>query len=271
MNKDTYLCFIDFSKAFDSVDHTMLFHKLLSIGIRGNMYRAIKATYSKLQAAVRLNDQLTDWFAVEAGVRQGDNLAPTLFTLFIDDLVPEINSLGLGIDIGNECLSCLLYADDIVLLSDSCEGLQTQINRLSEWSKTWNLKVNTDKTKVMHVRKASKAESEFRFYFNDMVLEIVPKYRYLGLVITNHLDFKESVDELVSAGSRSLGSLTSKYYEMDGMDYATYTKVFCSTVSTIIEYASGVWGCKRYDSLERLQYRAIRTFLGVGMAILYRL
>lgn len=177
-----------------------------------------------MQAAVRLNDQLTDWFAVEAGVRQGDNLAPTLFTLFIDDLVPEINSLGLGIDIGNECLSYLLYADDIVLLSDSCEGLQTQINRLSEWSKTWNLKVNTDKTKVMHVRKASKAESEFRFYFNDMVLEIVPKYRYLGLVITNHLDFKESVDEMVSAGSRSLGSLTSKYYEMDGMDYATYTK-----------------------------------------------
>ncbi|VDI29772.1 Hypothetical predicted protein [Mytilus galloprovincialis] len=76
------------------------------------MYKAIKATYSKLQAAVRLNDQLTDWFAVEAGVRQGDNLAPTLFTLFIDDLVPEINSLGLEIDIGNECLSSLLCADD---------------------------------------------------------------------------------------------------------------------------------------------------------------
>ena len=52
---------------------------------------------------------------------------------------------------------------------------------------------------------------------------------------------------------------------MDGMDFDTYTKIFESTVIPILEYGSGVWGIKRYDSLERLQYRAVRTFLGVSL------
>ena len=80
------------------------------------MYKAIKSTYEKLQAAVRLNGSLTDWFSVEAGVRQGDNLAPTLFAVFVDDLVTEINRIGKGINIGTDSFSCLLYADDIVLI-----------------------------------------------------------------------------------------------------------------------------------------------------------
>ncbi|CAG2240243.1 unnamed protein product [Mytilus edulis] len=264
-NKDTFLCFIDFQKAFDSVDHNLLFHKLLSIGIHGNMYKAIKSTYEKLQAAVRLNGSLTDWFSVEAGVRQGDNLAPTLFAVFVDDLVTEINRIGKGINIGTDSLSCLLYADDIVLISDTVDGLQSLLHCVTDWSKTWRLKVNTDKTKIMHVRKASKPKNDYEFQLNNMTLETVSKYRYLGLVITENLDYKETTNELVSSGSRSLGSLVSKYYAMDGMDFDTYTKIFDSTVLPILEYGSGVWGNKRYDSLERLQYRAIRTFLGVSL------
>ncbi|CAG2225803.1 unnamed protein product [Mytilus edulis] len=202
---------------------------------------------------------------LEAGVRQGDNLAPTLFAVFVDDLVTEINRIGKGINIGTDSLSCLLYADDIVLISDTVDGLQSLLHCVTDWSKTWRLKVNTDKTKIMHVRKASKPKNDYAFQLNNMTLETVSKYRYLGLVINEHLDYKETTNELVSSGSRSLGSLVSKYYAMDGMDFDTYTKIFDSTVLPILEYGSGVWGHKRYDSLERLQYRAIRTFLGVSL------
>ena len=118
----------------------------------------------------------------------------------------------------------------------------------------------------MHVRKASKPQTEYAFKYDDMTLEIVPKYRYLGLIVHEHLDYNVTTNELLSSSSRSLGSLVSKYYAMDGMDYATYTKIFDSTVTPIIEYGSGVWGIKRYDSLERLQYRAMRTFLGVSLS-----
>ena len=115
------------------------------------------------------------------------------------------------------------------------DGLQSLLHCVSEWSKTWRLKVNTDKTKVMHVRKATKQQTEYVFQLDNMTLETVPKYRYLGLVINEHLDYTETTTELVVSGSRSLGSLVSKYYSMDGIDFDTYTKIFESTVFPILE------------------------------------
>ena len=72
------------------------------------------------------------------------------------------------------------------------------------------------------------------------------------------------VNELATASSRALGALILKYFKIGGLDYDTFTKVFDSTVVPKMTYSSGVWGYKVYDSLERLQYRANRTFLGVG-------
>ncbi|XP_076072119.1 uncharacterized protein LOC143043825 [Mytilus galloprovincialis] len=263
MNMDTYLCFIDFSKAFDSVNHTLLWNKLLSNGIHGNFYRTIRNMYSKLQSVVRISrNTLTNWFSVDAGVRH--NLAPTLFALFINSLIPEINNLHKGINIGDDMVSCLLYADDLVIMSDSADGLQSQLDSLHKWTKDHLMTVNYDKSKVMHIRKTTVNQCGHTFMFGDKTLELTSKYRYLGLVICEHTDFTTATHELLTAGSRALGSLTSKYYNMGNMDYDTYTKIYDSTVSPILEYASAVWGFKKYNPLERLQYRAIRTFLGVG-------
>ena len=87
---------------------------------------------------------MTDSFSVESGVRQGDNLAPTLFTLYINDLIPVINELDVGVSIGDSEISILLYADDIVLLSDSPSGIQQQLNILKDWLKTCHIKANVD-------------------------------------------------------------------------------------------------------------------------------
>ena len=104
--------------------------------------------YENLEACVRVNGQLTDWFSVNSGVRQGDNLAPTLFAIFVNDIASDINGLNLGIPIANdERLSILKYADDIVLIAESPEDLQRMLNELSKWTKRWRLSVNVEKTK----------------------------------------------------------------------------------------------------------------------------
>ncbi|CAG2243004.1 unnamed protein product [Mytilus edulis] len=248
MNMDTYLCFIDFSKAFDSVNHTLLWNKLLSNGIHGNFYRTIRNMYSKLQSVVRISrNTLTDWFSVDAGVRQGDNLAPTLFALFINSLIPEINNLHKGINIGDDMVSCLLYADDLVIMSDSADGLQSQLDSLHKWTNDHLMTVNYDKSKVMHIRKTTVNQCGHTFMFGDKALELTSKYRYLGLVICEHTDFTTTTHELLTAGSRALGSLLLKYYTMGNMDYDTYTKIYDSTVLPILEYASTVWGFKKYN------------------------
>ena len=127
---------MDFSKAFDSVNRDCLWFKMMNIGIHGNILNLIKSMCENLEACVRVNGQLTDWFSVESGIRQGDNLASTLFAIFVNDIASDINSLNLGVPILNdERLSILKYADDIVLLTESAEDLQSMLNELSKWTK----------------------------------------------------------------------------------------------------------------------------------------
>ena len=92
--KDTFACFIDFRKAFDCVDRQLLWEKLerrYSLG--GEFLSAIKTLYSKVNCAVDVNHDLTDWFDVNSGVKQGCILSPTQFAMYIDDLVERLRTV----------------------------------------------------------------------------------------------------------------------------------------------------------------------------------
>ena len=89
--------------------------------------------YSDVEYCVRLNGVDTEWFKVMNGLKQGCMLSPLLFNLFINNLVETINSLGLGVDIGQEKVSVLLYADDLVLVAETEADLQTFPPRFLEW------------------------------------------------------------------------------------------------------------------------------------------
>ena len=101
---------------------------MLTFGLKGKMYNIIRTMYKNIQSSVRISGHLTDWFSITSGVRQGDNIAPTLFAMFVNDLAEEIKSLNVGVAVGNIFVSLLFYADDIVLLSETMEGLQEQLN-----------------------------------------------------------------------------------------------------------------------------------------------
>ena len=265
-NRDIYyIFFIDYEKAFDSVHYPYLWYKLSAAGVQGHMLSVIQTMYSNLQSCVRVNGSITDWFAQTAGVRQGDTLAPTLFALFINDLVPEINGLRRGVTISNNLtLSILLYADDVVLISETEDGVQSMLDSLRDWSNRWKLKVNEHKSKVVHFRRASDEPTGIKFKYGDQVLEIVPMYRYLGLDLYDTVDFSETVSGLSKSASRALGVITSKYFTHDGLDYKTYTKLFDSMVCPIMDYGCEIWGARKGDCMDVIQHRAMRTFLGVG-------
>ena len=116
-NTSVFTAFIDLKKAFDFVDRNMLLYKLLQTNINGKMYDSIKNIYAHTTSCIRINDKLTEWFDCRSGVRQGDCLSPTIFSIFINDLVSEINDLDIGIDLNGTKLSLLLYADDICFLA----------------------------------------------------------------------------------------------------------------------------------------------------------
>ena len=93
--KDTFLAFIDFKKAFDTVERNLLFFKLAAIGINGKIYKAIASLYSNPMSRVVLEGFETEYFRCPIGVKQGDSLSPTLFSIFVNDLAMEIKDAGL--------------------------------------------------------------------------------------------------------------------------------------------------------------------------------
>ena len=165
LGKDTFLAFIDYKKAFDSVDRNLLLYKLAKIGINGRIYFAISSLYSNPRSRVILNDYETEYFDCPIGVKQGDNLSPTLFAIFINDLASEIKESNIGIDLNVEggphidyVLSILLYADDIVCLAENEDDLQSILFIIENWCKKWRLEVNLTKTNIVHVRKIRKQQ-----------------------------------------------------------------------------------------------------------------
>ena len=107
---------------------------------------------------------LTYWFSVRSGVVQGNNLAPTIFAIFINDIADEINNLGYGVQLSDgERLSLLMYADDLVLIASSPQELQYMLNALHKWTNKWRLAINIEKTKVMHCRKQRVKKTDFKF------------------------------------------------------------------------------------------------------------
>ena len=121
--------------------------------VDGKLLHIIKTMYEHVQSAVRIGHELTDWFSVQSGVRQGDNLAPTLFSIYINDFMQEIQEVNKGVRIGDEYISGLVYADDVVLIAGTPEDLQAQLDVAHAWCVKWRLRVNIDKTKTTHFRK----------------------------------------------------------------------------------------------------------------------
>ncbi len=145
LKQQTFLTFIDYQKAFDYVIHPYLYHKLTNLGVTGDIYHSIKTVYNAPQSCVTLNNELSDWFHVSSGVRQGDSLSPVLFASFINDLAQEINDVGVGACIGGEQIALLMYADDIVLISTNEQGAQAQLDVMSKWCSKWSMKITAKK------------------------------------------------------------------------------------------------------------------------------
>ena len=117
MGQDTFAAFIDFQKAFDWVNHEILLNKLREYGITGKIFTSMKNLYTQTNAKVKLNPNFTDPFLTTSGVRQGDSMSPTLFNIFLNDVIKELKEQNLCKNIDERCISILAYADDIVLLA----------------------------------------------------------------------------------------------------------------------------------------------------------
>ena len=262
-NSNVFTAFIDLKRCFDYVDRDMLLYKLLLHHIDGKFYNSIKSIYTSTVSAIRINNKLTDWFDCTTGVRQGCNLSPTLYSVFANDLVKEINDLDIGIQVGERKISLLAYADDICLVANSEDNLQQMLNCVHSWCKRWRVLINANKSKCMHFRRGRSNRSEYTFKIGENVLETTDRYKYLGVIFHEKQDYSINSEALGKAAGRALGSIISKIHSLKEFGFKAYEKLYSSCVMPILDYCSAVWGFKNYQQIDNVQNRAMRYFLGV--------
>ena len=167
LNRKLYVAFVDFEKAFDSISRKLLWPILLKNGIRGKLFRCIRSMYADVKAKVRNGAVFSDIINCTQGVKQGDVCSPVLFSLFVNELALEIiqnGRHGVTMNSGLIELFILLFADDIVLLSETIVGLQNQLNKLYAAANQLQLKVNLSKTNIVVFRKGGNLSQREKWF-----------------------------------------------------------------------------------------------------------
>ena len=270
-NKKTiFSCFVDFEKAFDRVSRPLLFSKLNKYGVTGYFYNVICSMYCGNFACVKLSNRISAPFPVDIGVRQGCVLSPTLFNIFIADLCTSLTNdaaHGLHLD-GKSVISNIIWADDIVLLSSTKEGLQYQLDQLSLFSIENHLTVNINKTKCMCFNKGGRLIKNF-FKLGQDVLEDVSSFKYLGFLVTCNGNLGKGIFDLSSRATKAYYMMRTTLGYAFRNSICTTLHLFDSLVKPIILYNSDFWGmcslsqCLQ-NSAERLCAKFYKDLLGVS-------
>ena len=247
VKKPIFACFVDFSKAFDSVFRPAMLYKLGEMGIKGNYLQLIQSMYVDSSYIIKNNGTFSSPIKSNVGVKQGCNLSPLLFNIFVNDIHQIFDKTCFPLDINSFKLSSVSFADDLVILSESEIGLQNSLVKLDTYCKNWGLTINAGKTKVVVFNKPfTKKIRNLNFHVGDNIIEVKSSYTYLGIEISNTGAFFKSHDNLYKKAIRAQYSVYSSLdVRADTPNAPIFLRLFDSLLKPIILYGSEIWGvCK---------------------------
>jgi len=245
--------YTDFSKAFDTVNHSILMNKLSSYGVGGPLLSWLLSFITNRYQLIRFNNCFSRCIEVPSGVPQGSHLGPLLFNIFINDISKVLKHSKF-----------LLYADDLkifrqVRTAADAHCLQQDLNNLDSWSKTNKLYFNISKCHVVHFSKSPNVLT-FNYSLNGVALTTVDEVRDLGVTFHSDLSFGRHIQLAAASAFRKLGFINrcAKFFKHAN----TLKLLYCTLVRTQLEYASVVWDPYQQNHrilLERIQHRFLRN------------
>ncbi len=246
VQKDIFLCFIDYSKAFDKVKHEELFNILQSLDIDGKDLRVIRNLYWEQTAAMRVDGDISEYKSIRRGVRQGCILSPDLFNIYSEMVLREIGDLE-GIKVGGVNINNLRYADDTVLLADSQDKLQAILDKVVTASEEKGLSLNVKKTECMVASKKKTAPRCILHSKGEKIKE-VSSFNYLGSTITTNGKSEAEIKRRITMAKNSFMKL-SPVFKNRNIRQTTKLRILQAYVWSILQYGCESWTLKR--SLER--------------------
>lgn len=258
--KKVYAFFVDFKAAFDKVVRKSLIYKLHAMGVSTKMVRFIESVYNETYSTVWNGQELSEKFETASGVKQGCILSPLLFSLYINDLHDFLEG---GLQVGNLNIRLLLYADDIVLISDDVNVLQKMIKKLETYCNYWNLEVNLAKSKIMVFRNGGRLAHHEKWVFNGEEIDIVNEYCYLGMILTPKCVFTKHVSKRLSSAKNCLNSTWSNFLGKKDISFQAKTHLYNAVCRSIQSYGAQIWGHSHFDEVDRLQRYFVKRVINL--------
>jgi len=227
-NNQAYLITLDARKAFDSVDHTYLFHILKLFDFPTNYINNIRTIYKDLNASILVNGFTSEHIDIEQSVKQGDALSCALFIIAIEPLLRQLNkNINIkGIELNSEIdnreheLKNMSFADDITAICTNIEGIQYIIDEYMNFSKYSGIKLNIEKTEIMILGKKTNETIIFNICHDNMIIKIKEstKVKICGITFSNNSDeaYKENILDKISKLERHLNIWKQRNLTLQG-------------------------------------------------------
>ena len=269
--KKLYTVFIDFSKAFDKVWRVGLWHKLLKTGIDGRFLDLIKNMYHNIKSKITVGTTSSEEFDCYEGVRQGENLSPLLFSIYLNDLEQHLfdNSCnGFKYELQTNITDIiyhfiiLLYADDVVMFSQNPNDLQKSLNVFFSYCKKWRLKVNLSKTKIIIFGSGPAKSSKLQFTYGAEIIHIVDTYDYLGIKFHRNGRLVHAIKALTESATKAMYCLLKKARNVN-LPLDCLFDAFDVMVAPILLYGAEIWGYENLDIIEKIHLKFLNLASGL--------
>ena len=282
-NTPAHLCFIDLTKAYDSVNRDALIAVLRNYKVPSHLVDIISAMYTNTWCQVRTTERASEKFKVVSGVRQGCILSPLLFNCFMDRVLREALKMtpggwrieyttteGLFLSY-REKTSCtadiqnIQYADDLTLVAESASELQAMVSALDRACTRWGMTINATKTKTMTVGKEE--ENEVTITLRGNPLEAVESFSYLGSEVGENAKVGSDVGTRLEKASRVYQKWRKEVFRSRSVSKRTKLHVFRVMVMPVLLYGAETWAVTQQElrKLHAFQMKCLREIVGVTL------
>lgn len=258
-NRLTLGVFIDYSKAFDYINHEILLKKLHTYGVRGVAQSLLQSYLYDRKQCVAIDNNISSSKLVTAGVPQGSVLGPFLFNVYINDVVQQDSNAVY-----------VIYADDMSLFISGWDTneiilkAERELSKLWHWSNANGLKINTNKSKAILFKTTHKQTQIIHdLLLGDTSIEIVNKHRILGVTFCANMTWTDHIEALAKSLSSATGALSRCQHILP---YNAKLHIYHALFNSHINYCTLVWGTTTAGNVHTilvLQKKAIRYIANV--------